>query len=153
MSETPAAPYPEIDEANRFFWTAGEAGELKFLRCQACRAFVHPPAPRCRACLGEALAPEVVSGRATVEAYTVNHHPWHPAFPPPYVVAIVSIEEDPGVRLTTNIVDCAPEAVRLGLAVQAQFRQAGPAWLPVFAPRGQSAFRKSGDRFCDQNAL
>jgi uncharacterized OB-fold protein len=136
MSETPAAPYPEIDEANRFFWTAGETGELKFLRCQACRAFVHPPAPRCRACLGEALAPEAVSGRATVEAYTVNHHPWHPAFPPPYVIAIVSIEEDTGVRLTTNIVDCAPEAVRLGLAVQAKFRQAGPAWLPVFAPRG-----------------
>jgi uncharacterized OB-fold protein len=135
MSETPAAPYPEIDEFNRFFWTAGEEGQLKFLRCRACRAFVHPPAPRCRACLGADLAPEAVSGRATVEAYTVNHHPWHPAFPPPYVVAIVSIEEAPEVRLTTNIVGCDPESVRLGLPVQARFRQAGPAWLPVFEPR------------------
>lgn len=136
MSETPAAPYPEIDEANRFFWTAGEEGALKFLRCQACREFVHPPAPLCRACLSPDLQPEAVSGRATVEAYTVNHHPWHPAFPPPYVVAIVAIEEAAEVRLTTNIVGCAPEAVRLGLPVQVAFRQAGPAWLPVFEPRG-----------------
>jgi len=135
MSETPAAPYPEIDDANRFFWTSGETGVLKFLRCQACREFVHPPAPLCRACLSPDLEPEAVSGRATVEAYTVNHHPWHPAFPPPYAVAIVSIEEAPEVRLTTNVVNCPLESVRIGLPVQATFRQVGPAWLPVFEPR------------------
>jgi uncharacterized protein len=138
MSQAVPAPYPEIDDANRFFWTAGEAGVLRFLRCQACRSFVHPPAPRCRACLGEDMAPEDVSGRATVEACTVNHHPWHPAFPPPYVVAIVAVEEDPSVRLTTNIVDCDPEAVTVGLPVEVSFRQAGPAWLPLFRPRLQA---------------
>lgn len=135
MSETAPAPYPEIDDANRFFWTAGEAGVLRFLRCQACRTFSHPPSPYCRNCLSQDLAPEDVSGRATVEAFTVNHHPWHPAFPPPYVVAIVSIEEDPAVRLTTNILGCAIDDVRIGLPVQVAFRQAGPAWLPLFEPR------------------
>lgn len=135
MSEPDQGPYPELDETNRFFWTSGAEGVLKFLRCQACRTWLHPPAPFCRACLSQELAPEAVSGRATVEAFTVNHHAWRPSFPPPYVVAIVSIEEDPGVRLTTNIVGCPPKAVQVGLPVQVTFRQAGPAWLPVFAPR------------------
>jgi uncharacterized OB-fold protein len=81
------------------------------------------------------MVPEAVSGRATVEAYSVNQHMWHPGFPPPYVVAIVSIEEAPEVRLTTNIVGCPPEEVRCGLPVQVTFRQAGPVWLPIFEPR------------------
>jgi uncharacterized OB-fold protein len=137
MSDTASTPYPEIDDANRFFWTSGEEGVLRFLRCQACRTFLHPPAPYCRDCLSQDLAPEAVSGRATVEACTVNHHPWHPAFPPPYVVAIVAIEEAPEVRLTTNLVNCPAEDVRIGLPVQVTFRQAGPAWLPLFEPRSR----------------
>ena len=32
-----------------------------------------------------------------------------PSFDPPYVIAIVALAEDPGVRLTTNIVGCDPE--------------------------------------------
>jgi uncharacterized OB-fold protein len=135
MSQAEQRPYPELDEANRFFWTSGAEGVLRFLRCGSCRSWLHPPAPYCRACLSQDLAPEPVSGRATVEAYTVNHHPWHPSFPPPYAVAIVSMEEDPGVRLTTNIVGCPAEDVRVGLAVQVTFRQQGPAWLPLFEPR------------------
>jgi hypothetical protein len=39
------------------------------------------------------------------------------------------------VRLTTNIVGCEPAEVRVGLPVEVAFRQAGPAWLPVFRPR------------------
>ncbi len=37
---------PRLDDANRFFWTSGEDGHLRFLRCAACRHYVHPPSPR-----------------------------------------------------------------------------------------------------------
>jgi len=40
----------------------------------------------------------------------VNHHPWIPGFEPPYVIAIVEIEEQPGLRVTTNLVGCTPDS-------------------------------------------
>jgi uncharacterized OB-fold protein len=117
-----------------FFWTSGADGQLRFLRCQDCGLFLHPPAPRCPRCLSKSLAPEVVSGRATVFTYTINHQPWYPNFDPPYVIAIVEIEEQPSVRLTTNIVGCAPDEVYVGMPVQVAFEQYDDVYIPVFTP-------------------
>src|SRR3546814_15965331 len=76
-----------------------------------------PPVPICPACRSRAWEPKVVSGRATVVGVTVNAHPWMPTMPPPYVIANVALEEDASVRLTTNVVACEPDDVRLGQAV------------------------------------
>lgn len=125
-------PFPRITPENAYFWTSGADGVLRFRRCGDCGHYLHPPAPRCPQCLGEDLRVEAVSGRAKVAARTVNHHPWHPAFPPPYLIAIVEIDEAPYVRLTTQIVNCAPEEVEIGQAVRVIFEAQGPAWLPLF---------------------
>src|SRR5689334_9344462 len=118
---TPFRILPRIDDRNRFFWTSGADGRLRFLRCQDCGYFVHPPTPVCPKCHSKDVAPEAVSGRATVATYTINHQPWMPGLEPPFVVAIVEIEEQPDVRLTTNIVNCAPEDVRSGMPVTVLF--------------------------------
>lgn len=125
-------PYPQITPENEFFWTSGAEGTLRFQRCCDCGHYLHPPSPRCPQCLSEDIRTEPVSGRARVAARTLNHHPWHPAFPPPYLLAIVEIEEAPYVRLTTQIVDCAPEEVQIGSPVRVVFHQQGPAFLPMF---------------------
>jgi uncharacterized OB-fold protein len=117
---------------NRFFWEAGADGRLRISRCAGCRRFVHPPLPRCPSCHG-ATAPEPVSGRARVAAVTVNEHAWS-ELPTPYVVAIVELEEDAAVRLTTNLVDCDPGQARIGLAVEVAFARTGDVWLPLFRP-------------------
>ena len=67
-------------------------------------------------------------------ALTVNQHQWLPGFEPPYVIAIVQIEEDPDVRLTTNIVGVEPEAVEIGQAVRVVFEQHEDVWIPLFTP-------------------
>jgi acetyl-CoA acetyltransferase len=77
-----------------------------------------------------------VSGRATVIGFTVNRHPWLPAFPPPYVIANVVLDEDPTVHLTTNIVDCDPGEVRVGAEVTVRFERHEDVWLPLFALTG-----------------
>lgn len=125
---------PRVDEGNAHFWTGGREGELRILRCRACRHWIHPPAPICPACLARELAPEAVSGRATVATWTVNHQPWIPGFTPPYVIAIVELPEQPGLRLTTNLVGCAPEAVRIGMPVRVCFEERDGVWLPLFEP-------------------
>ena len=66
--------------------------------------------------------------------YTVNYHPYNPDIPVPYVIAIVELEEAPYVRLTTNIVGCAPEAVHIGMPVRVRFEQVEDTWLPLFEP-------------------
>ncbi|MHB8669450.1 MAG: Zn-ribbon domain-containing OB-fold protein [Acidimicrobiales bacterium] len=123
---------PRLTPENEFFWTSGRDGRLRFLRCTECGTWIHPPSPRCPSCLSKAVEPTPVSGRATIAACTVNHQPWIPGFDPPYVVAIVEIEEDPSVRLMTNIVGRPPEEVRSGMAVQVTFEHRDDVWLPIF---------------------
>jgi uncharacterized OB-fold protein len=127
---------PRVTRDNEFFWTSGKDGVLRFLRCDECNELVHPPSPMCPACLSKKLTPTPVSGRATVASFTVNHQPWIPGFDPPYVIAIVEIEEDPRVRLMTNIVGCGPDDVRIGLPVQVTFEAREDVWIPLFEPRG-----------------
>src|SRR3546814_18205412 len=63
-------------------------------------------------------------------------HPWMPTMPPPYVIANVALEEDASVRLTTNVVGCEPDDVRLGQEVAVRFEQQGDVFLPLFEPPG-----------------
>lgn len=135
MTAKPFRLLPEVTPENEHFWRGGAAGELRFLHCGACDHYVHPPAPRCPLCLGAGLAPRAVSGRARLHTWTLNHQPWIPGFDPPYVVAIVELEEQPSLRLTTNLVGCEPAAVRIGMPLRVVFeaREDG-VFLPLFEP-------------------
>jgi uncharacterized OB-fold protein len=124
---------PRLEQDNAFFWTSGADGHLRFLRCRHCSYFVHPPAPRCPECLSEDVTPEVVSGRATVVAHTVNVHQWIPGSEP-YVIGLVAIEEQASVRLTTNLVDVEPDDIETGMPVEVVFEQHDDVFLPLFRP-------------------
>jgi uncharacterized OB-fold protein len=134
MDDKPFRVLPKLDTSNRHFWTGGEHGELRFLRCGACGCWIHPPGPVCPGCLSRDISPEAVSGYGRVHTYTVNHKAWYPGLEPPYVVAIVELPEQEGLRLTTNIVGCAPADVHVGMAVRVTFDRYDDVWLPLFAP-------------------
>jgi uncharacterized OB-fold protein len=125
---------PRLDDTNRHFWTSGEDGKLRFRRCQQCGYWLHPPAPRCPSCLSKDLEVEAVSGQATLHTFTVNYQPWYPGLDPPYVIAIVELPEQPGLRLTTGITGCAPDDVEIGMPLQVMFEQYEDVWLPFFEP-------------------
>ena len=125
---------PRINDGNEFFWTSGADGRLRFLRCAACGYWIHPSGPVCPVCHSRDLAPQAVAGEAVLHTYTVNHQAWLPGFEPPYVVAIVELPEQEGLRLTTNLVNCALEDVRIGMPVRVLFEQWEDVWLPLFEP-------------------
>ena len=125
---------PAITQENEHFWLGGAQGELRFLRCQDCGWWLHPPAPICPICLSRNLAVDVASGLAEVYAYTVNWQQWLPNFDPPYVVAIVELPEQKGLRLTTNIVGCGHSDVATGMAVRVTFEEYDDVWIPLFEP-------------------
>lgn len=100
-------------------------------RCVSCSLWVSPPQPDCPDC-GSALVPQAVSGRGTVFTYTVNHHPFAPAVPVPYVIAIVRLEEQEDLRVVANIVGCDPDSVRIGMECEeAPAPAGGVAFTPV----------------------
>lgn len=131
MSTAPFRVLPQIDDENRFFWTSGADGQLRFLRCGDCSEYVHPPAPECPACAGRRLSPEVVTGRGEVFSYTINHQQWDGS-PEPYVIALVALDEQDGLRLTTNLVDTDIGRVGIGLRLKVCFEQQGDVFLPMF---------------------
>jgi uncharacterized OB-fold protein len=125
-------PIPQITDDNGAFWTGGRDGELLIVRCGACGFWVHPPSPRCPKCLSDAVAPSAVSGRGTVYSYTINRQAWVPGLEVPFVLAIVELDEQPGLRLMTNLVDCLPEEAEIGMPVEVAFVERGEAFVPVF---------------------
>lgn len=133
MSDQPFRVLPALDDTNRFFWTSGEDGQLRFLRCQGCGYYLHPPLPRCPKCGSREVAPEAVSGRGEVYSVTVNHQSWDGGTEP-YAIVLVTFPEQEGLRLTTNVVGCAPEDVHIGMPMQVAFEQRDDVWFPLFEP-------------------
>jgi uncharacterized OB-fold protein len=104
-------------------------------RCSNCRSHIFYPRYNCPQCGSRGLEWVQASGRGKVYTYTVARRPTHPAFADrvPYVIAIVELEEGP--RLTTNIVDCDPNAVRIDMPVEVTFEDVNEEIsLPVFRP-------------------
>ncbi len=127
-------PLPEVTADSQAFWEGGADGVLRIHRCQTCSAWFHPPTPVCPDCLSRDVAPAPTSGRATVQGFSVNVQPWAPDMEVPYVLAVVSVDDAPGVQLTTRLVDVAPEAVAVGLAVEVTFLHVEDIYLPLFRP-------------------
>lgn len=125
-------PLPRLTEENRFFWTSGADGRLRFMRCNDCQTAIHPPQPVCRKCLSENVGPQAVPGTGEIYSVTINYQKWNPALEVPYVIARVAIDGAPGVLLTTNIVGCPAESVQIGDRVRVTFEQQDGIYYPLF---------------------
>lgn len=72
------------------------------------------------------------SGRGQVYTYSVVYRPVSPDFDAPYILAVIDIDE--GVAMLTNVVDCPPEEMRVGMPVEVTFLDVDGGSLPVFRP-------------------
>ncbi|KLO28781.1 DNA-binding protein [Mycolicibacter heraklionensis] len=128
----PRRVLPRLTVDNRFFWTSGEDNKLRFLQCQQCETFIHPPYPVCHHCLSDQLEPTEVAGTGTVDLYTVNYQKWRPDLEGPYVIARIAIDGAPGVFLTSNVVNCPVDDVDIGDKVRVIFEHQDDVWFPLF---------------------
>lgn len=121
---------PVVNRDTAFFWEGTAAGELRVQRCGACHALRHPPGPMCPRCGATNPSYVVASGCGEVHSYVVHHHPPVPGREPPFVVALVELEE--GVRVLGEL-HTDPELVRIGMPVEVVFDRIDdelvlPAW-------------------------
>ncbi len=100
--------------------------QLLIEHCDHCAHWVHPAAGTCRDC-GAALVAKPVSGQGTVFTYTVNYHAFNPEIATPYVIALVELDEQSGLKVAANIVDCEPDSVTMRHARRGP-AGTGPRW-------------------------
>ncbi len=138
-SEQRAALRPVLppNEITRFFWDAARQHKLVIQRCDGCGYYIHWPSVLCPRCNSDKLAPSEVSGRGTIFTYTIVHHVFAPIYADevPYSLAIVELEEQPGLRMLARILDCPNESLRIGMPVEVTFEDFENVTLPQFRPR------------------
>ncbi len=132
-SETYTKPLPALDGLTKEFYNWCRRGDLRFQRCSPCQAWRHVPRPMCAACGSFEWTWQRSSGRGTVFSWTVAERPMHPAFQhdAPYAPVVIEMEE--GVRLVSEMLDCSPDELTIGMPVELVFDHVTPEiTLPKF---------------------
>jgi uncharacterized OB-fold protein len=111
------------------FWAAARQRRLMLQRCDACDAHVLYPRPYCVACMSDDVRWVESPGLGRIYSATTVHMPLGPDFDPPYVVALVELDEGP--RLLGRLEP--PGAGEIGLRVRVGWRDRDPdPPLPLF---------------------
>ena len=136
MAEIPfKQPLPIPDEDSTPYWEGCRKSRLMLQRCGTCGTVRFPPQHLCPSCWSENADWVQASGRGEVYTFGVVRRALRPDWRErvPYVVALVCLEEGP--KLFTNIVDCRPEEVAIGMPVVVIFDQVSEEIvLPKFRP-------------------
>ena len=126
-------PLPEADRELGPFFAAAKEHRLVVQRCDGCGALRFPPRELCSQCLATGASWVQVSGRGEIFSYNVMHQVYHPAFATevPYAVIVVKLAEGP--KITSNLVDCPTDQIRIGMPVEVVFEAASAEiTLPKF---------------------
>jgi uncharacterized OB-fold protein len=116
-------PLPELDGFAKEFYAWCRRGDLRFQRCSNCQTWRHVPREMCARCGSDEWKWVKSGGKGTVFTWTVAERAMHPAFVDAVPYAPVVVELDEGVRLVTEIVDCAPNELQIGMAVEVAFEK------------------------------
>ncbi len=130
-------PLPTISGETKPYWDSARRGQLMIQKCDSCAEYQFYPRGICANCWSNDIKWHQASGKGTVWTFTVTYQNRTPGFAEdvPYVLALVELEE--GVRMFTNIVECEPRHVKIGMAVEVTFVQANDQIsIPYFKPAG-----------------
>jgi uncharacterized protein len=121
-----AKPLPHIDEEMRPWWEALQRHELYVQKCRQCGDLRFHPRALCTNCLSPRTEWVKSSGRGKIYTFTVTQQNQASGFRDslPYVMSWVELDE--GLKLLTDIVDCPPDQVKIGMPVEAVFDDVTP---------------------------
>jgi uncharacterized OB-fold protein len=99
-TDRPDRVVPETaDPDTAGFFAAAAREELAVCACGACGAVLHPPRAYCAACGRWETVWRTVSGRGRLYSWTTVEHQTHRAFPVPYTIVLVELDDAPEARL------------------------------------------------------
>jgi len=110
------------DHRTQPFWDAAKDDRLVAPKCTNCGTFRLPPSPYCFNCQHRDVEWVDLPGTGTIYTFTIVRHPLHPDLAPicPYASGVVELDgtQGAGARMLVNIVDCDPEALKIGDRVE-----------------------------------
>ncbi len=128
----------EASAVTRPFWEAAARNALVRPVCDSCEKNFFIPQIACPRCHSEAWSYRESSGRGTVSTFTVVHRAPTDDHQPPYIVAVVDLDE--GWYMMSNIIDCPDNSIAIGQRVEVAFHsRADGVVLPVFRPATEDA--------------
>jgi len=115
------------------YWDGSREGSLRLQCCDDCAQFQFYPRLICSHCGGANLTWQSSSGKGQIASFTVVRKGISAAYPAPYIVALVDLEEGP--RMMSGLVDVAPDSVKIGDPVEVTFAEwSDTISMPVFRP-------------------
>ena len=128
-------PVPNLD--NQEFFDRCREHQLVLRRCRDCALFSPPPRPHCPHCAANNVEGVRYAGKGPVYTFTITRQPVSRAFEGRLPWAVVDIELEEGVHLISNLVDCDPDEIEIGMAVEVVFEEVNAEiTLPKFKKVG-----------------
>ena len=123
-----------MTDYQRIYWEKLNSGQLWLQFCPHCQKFIFYPRESCPSCLLPLLEWRPVSGQGRIYSYTIVYVSALPEFQAevPYIYALVELSE--GIRMATNLIDCALDQIRIDLPVTLTTIVKEGKVLPVFRP-------------------
>jgi len=135
----PSRPIPFPDAETAPYWTAAHEHRLTLPQCQDCRHIAFPPKPRCPKCHSPQMVWVPLTGRGTLHSYTVMHDTFVRGLEPPFVIGDVELEDQAGLCIVANLVECAPAGVHIGMPLEVTYEDVTEdITLPQFRPAGKT---------------
>ncbi len=130
-------PLPDVgDSEGAPFWEGTRRGEIRFPKCQDCNQFHWYPCTLCPFCHSPNLKWQALTSQARL--FTWSYVNWNlPAFGirGPYIMVLVEFDEAPGLYLTSDLVECRPEDVTIGMPLDVVFQRVNDKiTMPLFKP-------------------
>ncbi len=131
---------PVPNELDRPFWDACNQDRLVLQHCDQCDRFQHPPEASCDAChTANQLTWREVSGRGTIYSFGVVYDTPISSLQEdqPYNVAVVDLDDAPGINMMSHLPGTPVDDVPIGAAVRMIFEttpgngQKVPEWQVV----------------------
>jgi len=97
-------------------WQSVREHGMQLQCCTDCGRFQYPPGPSCSHCLSPELQWRPVSGRGRILSWVVFHKSYLDAYPAPYNVVAVRLEE--GVVMVSNLEPPVPQDNWIGTPVR-----------------------------------
>ena len=127
------------DDFNKPFFDAANEGRLVVQSCTNSDRLYFPPRPASEICSeGESVVWKEMSGRGTIYNYCVVYDCPVASLKEdlPFNLAVIMLDEDPGILMYSHLPGTAPDEVPVGAAVRVIFEETAngqkvPEWVLV----------------------
>ncbi len=130
-------PLPEIQPYSQAFWDATKAHRLLVQHCKDCGANIFYPRRDCPECWSQDLGWIEAKGTGEVYSFSVTYEGVEEMFVEDLPIILAWVDLPEGIRMNTNLLECEPEDVYIGMQVEVIYRDVTEdITLPYFRPVG-----------------